>query len=65
MSFLLLHLLFLKFQTKKEKREKKKQRTIVIECGAHAREWTSISTCVYIINEVYFLLFVVVESKIF
>eukprot|EP00111_Clytia_hemisphaerica_P008789 TCONS_00025703-protein len=29
-----------------------KRKTMVIECGAHAREWVSVSTCVYIITRI-------------
>ena len=33
-------------------KNKKKQKSLVIECGAHAREWISPATCMFLINEV-------------
>ncbi len=29
------------------------RRSLFIDCGIHAREWITISTCVYIIDRVY------------
>ena len=38
-------------QMENKKPNEKKKRMILLDCGAHAREWVAPSTCMYLIKE--------------